>query len=217
MSVIGAPSEWAGLIDPMVPVIMKLVIDSWEEMPFFASDEREDDITITLCRALKRNRTARELMFTIDTQQVELDPEPGEDLGRLDISFRPLVPREDIYFCFEGKRLNVVKEGKTRPYAAEYVTLGMMRFVTGQYAKEVRHGGMVGYVLDGDVRRAISNVASNVQRHHDALCMMPPGKLSASSVLADEKRARETLHSRSSPAVTFRIHHLFLARPANET
>lgn len=212
MSVIGAPSEWVGLIDPMVPVIMQLVIDSWEEMPSLASDEREDDITIALCRALKRNRTARELMFTIDTQQVELDPEPGEDLGRLDISFRPLVPREDIYFCLEGKRLNVVKDGKPRPYASEYVTLGMVRFVTGQYANEVRHGGMVGYVLNGDVPRAISNVASNVQRHHATLCMTPPGELSASSVLTQEARARETLHSRKSATAKFRIHHLFLAR-----
>ncbi len=214
MSIIGAPSEWVGLIDPMVPVILQLVIDSWDEMLPIASDEREDDITVALCRALKRNRTARELMFTIDTQQVELDPEPGEDLGRIDISFRPLVPREDIYFCLEGKRLNVVKDGKVRPYASEYVTLGMVRFVTGQYAKEVRHGGMVGYVLDGDVLRAISNVASNVQRHYAALCMTPPGGLSASSLLTQETRARETIHNRKSAIAGFRIHHLFLARLA---
>ena len=48
---------------------------------------------------------------------------PGEDLGRLDIAFIPLVPREDIYFCLESKRLNVVKDGKLRAYASEYVTL----------------------------------------------------------------------------------------------
>src|ERR1035441_5258231 len=194
MSVIGVPSEWAGLIDPMVPVILELVLESWEEMPAFASDDYEDDITIALCRTLKRNRTARQLMFTIDTQQVELDPAPGEDLGRLDISFRPLLPREDIYFCLEGKRLNVIKEGKLRSYASEYVTSGMLRFITGQYAKEVRHGGMVGYVLDGDVSRAISNVEANVRRQHVVLRMMAPGELSASSLLMRETRARETLH-----------------------
>ena len=214
MSVIGAPSDWVGLIDPMVPVILQLVLESWEEIPDFAADEREDDITIELCRALKRNRTARELMFTIDTQQVELDPAPSEDLGRLDISFRPLVPREDIYFCLEGKRLNVIKEGKTRSYASEYVTLGMQRFVTGQYAKEVLHGAMAGYVMDADVTRAISNVGRNVKRHHVALCMTPPGELSPSSLLDRETRARETLHTRKSLSRLFRIHHLFLARCA---
>ena len=91
------------------------------------------------------------MMFQIDTQVVELEPAPGEDLGRLDIAFRPLIPREDIYFCLETKRLNVIKDGQTRTYASEYVRFGMMRFVTGQYAKAVRHGGMIGYVLDGDL------------------------------------------------------------------
>jgi len=104
MSVVGAPTDWAGLIDPMVPEILNLVVQSWEEMPAPAPDQREDDITVALCRALKNNRTARNLMFQIDTQVVELDPAPGQDFGRLDISFRPLIPREDIYFCLEAKR-----------------------------------------------------------------------------------------------------------------
>ena len=97
-------------------------------------------------------------MFQIRTQVVELDPMPGEDLGRMDIVFIPLVPREDIYFCLESKRLNVVKDGETRAYASEYVTFGMLRFVTGQYSKAVRHGGMIAYVLDGNLSRAISNI-----------------------------------------------------------
>lgn len=33
----------------------------------------------------------------------------------------------------------------------------MLRFVTGQYSKAVRHGGMIGYVLDGNVSRAMTN------------------------------------------------------------
>lgn len=211
MRVIGTPAEWAGLIDPMVPVILNLVIDSWDEMPSLAQDKREDDITIALCRALKQNRTARDLFFQIDPQVVELDPMPGEDLGRLDISFRPLVPREDIYFCLEGKRLNVVKDGETRTYASEYVRLGMLRFVTAQYSRGVRHGGMIGYVLDGDVSRAMTNVEANIRRHHAALCMTAPGAFLPSTVLNGETRARETHHQRAHETDSFRIHHLFMA------
>ena len=211
MSVTGPPTEWVGLIDPMVPVILNLVIDSWEEMPSPAPDQREDDITIALCRALKQNRTARDLMFQIDTQVVELDPMPGEDLGRLDISFRPLVPREDIYFCLEGKRLNVVKDGKTRAYSSEYVAFGMLRFVTGQYAKAVRHGGMVAYVLDGNVSRAMTNVEANIRSQHLALRMNAPGAFQPSTVLRDDARVRETHHQRAHQTSLFRIHHLFMA------
>jgi hypothetical protein len=173
-------------------------------------DAREDDITIALCRALRENRTARELMFMIDTQLVELDPVPGEDLGRLDIAFRPLIPREDVYFCLECKRLNVVKNGQTRAYAAEYVLRGMMRFVTGQYSRAVRHGGMLGYVLDGEVDDAIANVAVNVRAQCGPLCMDPPGTLHQSSILIEETSARETLHQRSHESANFCIHHLFM-------
>jgi len=171
----------------------------------------EDKITIAMCRALWQNRTTRELMFQIDTQQVELEPTPGEELGRLDITFRPLVPREDIYFCLECKRLNVVKDGKTRAYASEYVAFGMLRFVTGQYAKAVRHGGMLGYVLDGNVSRAMANVEANIRSHHVALRMDAPGKFQPSTVLREDPRARETHHQRAHETSPFRIHHLFMA------
>jgi hypothetical protein len=151
------------------------------------------------------------LMFQIHTQLVELEPATGEDPGREDIVFVPLVPREDIYFCLESKRLNVVKDGKLRTYASEYVTQGMLRFVTGQYSKAVRHGGMIGYVLDGNVSHAMTNVETNIQTHHAALCMTPPGVLQSSTILEGDARARETQHQRSHETSSFKIHHLFMA------
>jgi hypothetical protein len=97
VSVIGTSTEWSDLIDPMLPEILHLVIASWIEMPAPAPDAKEDNITDALWRTLTQNRTARGLMFQIRTQVVELDPMPGEDLGRMDIAFIPLVPREDTY------------------------------------------------------------------------------------------------------------------------
>lgn len=210
MSIIGSPGAWADLIDPMVPEVLRLVVTTWRQTASPKADAKEDDITVALCRALRENRTARELMFTIDTQLVELDPAPGEDLGRLDIAFRPLIPREDIYFCLECKRLNVVKGGQTRAYAAEYVLHGMARFVTGQYSRAVRHGGMLGYVLDGRVDHAIANVVVNVQAQCGPLCMDSPGVMHPSSILTEEASARETLHRRPQESAEFRIHHLFV-------
>jgi hypothetical protein len=195
----------------MVPEILQLVIATWEKMPSHAADEKEDNITNDLCRALRQNRTARGLMFQIDTQFVELEPMPGEDLGRLDIVFRPPIPREDIYFCLEGKRLNALKGGKVRAYASEYVKLGMLRFITGQYSKRVRHGGMIAYVLDGNISRARTNVAANIRRQRAALRMTPPGVLLLSTVLVGDARARETHHARKHETTRFLIHHLFMA------
>ncbi len=211
MSVVGTPAEWVDLIDSMVPDILALVVATWKEMPSPAADEKEDKITNDLCRALRQNRHARSLMFQIHAQFVELEPLAGQDLGRLDIVFMPLVPGEEAYFCLENKRLNALKKGKIRAYASEYVSFGMSRFVKGQYSKTVRQGGMIGYVLDGNVAQAITNVLSNIQTQHAALGMKPPGALLPSTILNGDSRAHETHHQRTHEVSIFRIHHLFMA------
>lgn len=212
MSIVGTPSEWVDLIDSMVPQILHLVVSTWDGMQPPALDAHEDDITVALCRELRTSRTARGLMFTIDTQMVELDPQPGESMGRLDIAFRPTIPREDVYFCLECKRLNAQVNGKIRAYAVEYVTHGMLRFVTGQYARAVRHGGMLAYVLDGDLKRALANIEDNLATHGNTLRMASPGAFQPSSTGADDSRIRETHHQRLHDATVFRIHHVLVGR-----
>lgn len=219
MSVVGSAGDWVDLLERMLPDLLRLVMDSWRRLPGPLTDDSEDGITKVLCRALCQNRTVRELPFYVQFQMVELDPVPGQDLGRLDIAFLPTgiggPPSEAIYFCLECKRLNVVKDGRKRPGGSDYVLHGMLRFVSGQYARAVRHGGMLGYVLDGDVSGAIANVESNVQSHCAALRMDAPGVMRRSSILTDEKWARETHHHRTQEPVQLRIHHLFVAARAS--
>lgn len=216
MKLIGAPDEWIDLIDDMVPVILDLILTTWEAMPSPANDAREDPTTEKLYRRLCQNRTSSELLFRIDIQRVELDPVAGENQGRMDIAFSPLVPREDIYFCLECKRLNVVQSnGKIRSYASEYITHGMMRFVRGQYAKPVRHGGMLGYVLDGDVPKAIKNVASIIKSRFRELRMEAPGEMQPSSVRPRQPNLKETHHARKHSPDIFQIHHIFAAGTTN--
>jgi hypothetical protein len=212
LTVIGSPDQWVDLIDPLVPDILAVVISSWEEMPAPAPDALEDHITLELLRVLRRHRAARDLPLTIHLQTVEIDPAEGQGIGRMDIAFYPLVNREDIYFCLEAKRLNVLKEGKVRSYAAEYVRLGMMRFITGQYAKLARNGGMIGYVVDGRVSHAINNVTQNIRKRHVELGMSAPGELRSSSILAGDLRASETHHTRRHDPSSFLIHHLFMTK-----
>lgn len=211
MNLIGAPDEWIDLIDTLVPDILDLVISTWEAMPLPKSDAREDPTTEDLCRRLRQNRNSSELPFRIDIQMVELDPAENEDQGRMDIAFSPPVPREDIYFCLECKRLNVVNNGKVRPYTSEYITHGMMRFVRGQYAKSVRHGGMLGYVLDGNVAQAIKNISGLIRKRFKELGMESPGEMLQSSVRPGVANLKETHHSRQHISGRFLIHHIFTA------
>ena len=207
----GVPDAWLDLIASLVPDILQLVWSTWRSMPALAMDALEDPTTEEFCRRLRDNRTAADLPCRIDIQMVELGTSADAEQGRMDIVFSPLVPAERVYFCLECKRLNVTKEGTKRGLATEYVVHGMMRFMTGQYASEVPNGGMLGYVLDGDVGDAMDRVSAAVGARWDKLGMENPGMLVPSSMLPGVEAARETRHKRSESGELFVIHHLFFA------
>ena len=208
---LGSPEQWIDFLESQVPAIVSLVIDTWEAIPPPAGNELEDRVSENLCRLLRQSRASRELPFQIHPQLVELDPAAGEDQGRMDIVFLPLVNREDIYFCLECKRLNVREVDGVRPYFAEYVRYGIFRFVRGQYANTVRFGGMLAFVLDGNVHGAIAGVERNITTHHRELGMDSPGTLRPSTARPADNRVRETEHRRSAALEPFLIQHLFMA------
>ena len=210
MTILGSPSEWIDLIDSLVPEILELVLKSWEDMPTLAANAREDPTSESLCRCLRKNRDQCNLPFRIHIQESEIDPAVGADQGRMDIVFIPPVPRETIYFCLECKRLNVVDGGKVRPYASEYVRHGMTRFISGQYAPEVRQGGMLAYVMDGEVGQAIKNVCKNIRSRHKELGMNSPGAMLPSSIWPGNPNSRETKQVRPHNNLGFLLHHLFV-------
>jgi hypothetical protein len=210
MTPIGSPADWANLLDSLVPDILALVIATWEEQPPPADDALEDPLTMTFCKRLRAGRNRIDLPFDIWTQLVELDSAAGSDQGRMDIVFKPMVPREFIYFCLECKRLNVRTANGIRPYASEYVRFGMLRFVKEQYASMVRHGGMLAYVLDGDVDTAMMNVQTNITSRLAELGMDAPGALLVSGTFPQDERVRETRHRRAHTAEQLLIHHIFM-------
>lgn len=128
----------------------------------------------------------------------------------MDIVFSPTLPTEVVYFCLECKRLNVTKSGSTRSYATEYVIHGMMRFITGRYASQVQHSGMLGYVLDGNVAGAIRRVSAAIGKRCEELSMREPCVVLQSSIRTADPLAKETRHSRGPSGGPLAIHHLFL-------
>ena len=209
MKVVGVPDQWRGLIDTLVPEILELILSSWRNMPKLAPGAREDPTTAELCRRLRQNRSGGDLPLRVDIQMVELGAGADADQGRMDIVFSPLVPTEEVYFCLECKRLNVVSCKGVRSYAGEYVTEGMVRFIRGQYAACVRHGGMLAYVLDGNIGSALAGVASSIRRRYRELKMQAPGEMVRSSIRASDGAIRETHHTRYSGSSPFCIHHIF--------
>jgi len=217
MMQIGDMDYWVGFVDSRIPDILETIIATWELMPPPAGNALEDTISKYLCNQLRQSRQLRELPFSIHSQVAELDPSPGEEEGRMDIVFFPRASREDIYFCLECKRLNVLSHSgkKPRSYASEYVKDGMFRFVRGQYAKSVHCGGMLAYVLDGNLDTAIDGVAKNIKRNATELGMQAKATLESSAIRPEDFRCKETLHDRIGQHNKFVIHHLFMPGDPN--
>ena len=211
MEVTGDASLWPGLFDDQfMSQIIGLVLDGWEAFDKPVRNEREVPISRRFCCSLRQHRNRRLLPFRIEWESPELDLGSSEELGRIDLRFSHSPnPREDVYFAFECKRLNVVDSaGRRRSLAGKYVKDGMMRFVEGKYARNLDKGGMLGYVMDGDVAGAIGLVGESItERRVELRCRN--GGLQPSSIRPLDSRVKETLHSLDSGR--FMIHHLFLA------
>ena len=211
MRVLGDARAWSRTFPRhLIPRILDLVVNTWRRFDKPQPDEWEVTITRRFRRALKVTKDLKRLPFRIDRESVEDGFETGAELGRLDLRFTPAgSAREEVYFTFECKRLNVPSNGSCRPLASEYVKEGMMRFVSSQYAGHLQDGGMIGYVLDGRTSTAISAVEKSVQDNQRELQMRAPAEIGRSSLRPRDPRIRETRHQLTRGP--FRIHHLFLA------
>ncbi len=209
---VGDPSMWSDVFpEDLVPRILDLVWDTWATFPSPAPDEFEVPITRRFKVALKHAKDFRRLPLRIEREPAEDDPATAAELGRLDLKLSPAgSAREEVYFAFECKRLYPIEHGTRRARAAEYVTEGMLRFASGQYAATMRHGGMIGYVLNGRSDDAIAAVEQNFATHGAALRMSKPARFGPSGLRPENTHIRETLHD-FPPSRRFRLHHVFLA------
>ncbi len=208
----GDAVDWDDLFAKhLLPSVFALALGAWNRMECPAPDEHENQTTLRLYAAMIKGKDRQRHPFLIRPQDMEVDTDLAKVIGKKDLVFFPAANDEDIYFCLEAKRLNVLVSGRRKSLADEYVKEGMQRFVDRKYSRHVHHGGMLGYVLDGDVDRAMTNVGNNLRRQHENLGMESPGEMRASSVRPDDAHARETRHKRRHDSIPFLLHHLFVA------
>lgn len=212
MMVVGDPALWSDTFpEELVPRMLDLITDTWTKFEKPGPADLEVPTTRRFKHALKQAKDFSRLPVRLEREPAEDDPKTGIELGRIDLKFLPAVSaREEVYFAFECKRLNALVNGTRRSLAPEYVTEGMMRFVTGQYAGSVQHGGMIGYVLDGRRDDAIELVGQNIKSRATELCMNAPVGLDRSRLRPVANHVRETNHA-LQPSRPFTLHHVFLA------
>lgn len=207
---VGDSSYWDDFFQQhLLPAVLDYITTTWEEMEKPGPSDLEDAISDRLYSALVNAKPRTDPPFLIRREDLDFDTDLAKETGKKDIVFFPSF-QEEIYLCLEAKRLNAMISGKPRSLADKYVKEGMQRFVVGKYARFVRHGAMLAYVLDGDTGRAMLNVENNIRSRLTELRMDKNGGLLASTVRPDDPRTKETRHRRAHENAVFCIHHLFL-------
>jgi hypothetical protein len=188
---------------------IELILRSWES--FNAKVNLEDKITNKFYAHLIENKSRSTYFFTIVPRPAEID-EQGEEIGEIDLK---IIYRnqEKTYFSFECKRLRVHFPSGFDTLAGKYVTEGMYRYFNGQYARNLDKGGMLGYVMDGNIDFAVNDVKAATEKRRLNLYMQENETLKAST-RTTSKQVKETLH-KYGPIKIFTIYHVFL--PMNIT
>jgi hypothetical protein len=205
---VGDPHEWKGKFVTFDERLFVRILDLWPKcIGVFTGQPEEDDITINLVDLLWKDSIVRRLCH-----YVEYHFEPwGVDAngakfskGQIDIGI--LIEHDrDRYLAYECKRLNVINNGTRSSLATRYVTQGMMRFLTEQYAEGLPVGCMLGYVMDGDLAFALQQVTKAIIDNNRPLALIA-GPTSASAVPGAERF--QTGHQRQATPIELR--HLLL-------
>ena len=155
--VIGDPAMWAARFRSLDVRFLRRVIAVWPEcVAMLPHQPVEDAITINLVNILSKDPQARRLFYWLEFQYEPFGFTPvGTAFSRGKIDMALFLDRDrERYLAYECKRLNVVHNGRRSSLATLYVTEGLIRFVTEQYAENLSVGCMLGYVLDGNVSEA---------------------------------------------------------------
>lgn len=211
MSTTGDIDLWAKQFPTeVIPSILRLILSSWKTFKFTC---KPFEVTITqrFCAHLRNNKNRSLHFFRIDWESYELDEE-AQVTGRIDLKFSQGFD-ERVYFSIECKRLRVKYRQQFKSLAGDYVEKGMYRYFNGQYAYDLDQGGMLGYVMDGNIDVAVNDVEAAIEKRRSSLYMEENETLKVSSCITS-KQVKETLH-KYGPTKRFTIYHVFL--PMNIT
>lgn len=193
-----------------IPSILASLFQAGETLRKKAENDREDWITRRLYRRLVRIPTFRDgplgiyLKPEITSPDFDLDTPTGE----IDL-FVSCGLGHEVYFPIEAKRLRVrSSDSKVIPGSGAYISNGMMRFITGQYSPYMQAAAMLGYVFDGKIDVARSDIDKVVRKKAMELKLKFPEQLSRSSILPDNP-VDETHHDLEKRP--FIIYHIFLS------
>ena len=206
----GAARQWGVPPDCLEQEVWENVVRAWAMLHFPTNIRVEDPITRLLWDKLDELMVTSESTRWVVYDQKELWDQGGEIIGRTDLSIRHLSWRTQFYIV-ECKRLNIPADSQRKradSNADNYVADGMTRFVTGQYSPEMPCGGMLGYVMDGDLPKARKAMESALDKHAPALVFPDKRRFGKCRFLPTSPQGGTTRHRRGRQR--FVLHHLLV-------
>ena len=201
-------SQW--FPDGFVPEILELVLATWEKLKLHRDVRLEPRITNLLNRAIEEEYTREGKAWYVHPEIKEADPVTGKEISRTDIRlYHRGIPGQKLYFALEAKRLHVESSDRTRGGYGEYVGAdGMMCFITGKYSEAAPAGGMLGYVMDGNLERAAHGIGEAIGSRSADLKLVAGSQYRASKLMPLHPWNGETHHRRRSGL--FAMYHVLL-------
>lgn len=160
-------------------------------------------------RYLNNNRVRNQIGFNFNIVCEPAEYLNGECSGYVDLRIfsRNSLTDTSAYYIIECKRLdsqNLI--GKTG-LNAEYITNGIMRFVSGKYSTNKYLNGMIGFVVERmDIARNIESI--NTLLYASFSCANTLTKLMATRFIKDFDYSYYSIHKRSGCEKNIKLYHL---------
>ena len=126
------------------------------------------------------------------------------DVFEVDFSFHAnILPRDQRrYLAVEAKKLR----GTGRSLAGDYVKQGVMRFVTGHYARGHNYAVILGYVVAAPIGTAVARVKSAMDRRAGETNQQV--SFSPDNTICSHPYTYSSVHLRTTDTTTFTLVHL---------
>jgi len=206
--IVGDPHDWKDRFITVDERLLQRILHVWPTCVALLPDQPEEDtITINLVHLLSIDAAVRRICHFVIYQHEPFGTHPGGakfSKGKIDIAVL-LDQERERYLAYECKRLNVI-HGTRASLATRYVNDGMMRFLTEQYAEGLPVGCMLGYVMDGDLAFALTQINGAIAAQKARLGLLA-GPASRQSIAGIERFS--TSHQRPNKS-NIELRHVLL-------
>lgn len=162
---VGDASQWADRFASIDDRLLHRIVAVWPRcLALLPTNPEEDLITRNLINLLLKDEETRQLVYWMEYQfHVWAFTVDGLALDKGIVDMAVLLDQErERYLAYECKRLNVVYRAGRQSLAGPYVSQGLQRFFSEQYAETLPVGAMLGYILDGDLSFATASVHASI-------------------------------------------------------